>query len=116
MISLCVSAQRQNFLSKLERNKSGSNPSFDGGTSQEDVEPATARCCFLSHNKHHLLRFSPMAISFPPFKIPQTREKLNYSTEERLYTSPNEGKVVYLARKKQIKKEIKKITQNYRGR
>lgn len=33
---------------------------------------------------------------------------MNYSTEERLYTSQQEGKVVYLAQKKEIKKEIKK--------
>lgn len=33
---------------------------------------------------------------------------MNYGTEERLYTNQHEGKVVYLAWKKLIKKEIKK--------
>lgn len=74
-VCVCARALRQNFLSKLERNKSGRGPSFDGGTSQEDVQPATAWCRFLSHNKHHLLRFSPMAISFPSFKNNPKQER-----------------------------------------
>lgn len=72
---VCARAQRHNFLCYLERNKSGRILSFDGGTSQEDVQPATAWCCFFSHSKKYLLRFLPMAIFSLPLKNHPKKEE-----------------------------------------
>lgn len=44
------------------------SPSFDGRVCQETFQPSTTACCFVSYDKHSLLKISTSGYSFSHFK------------------------------------------------